>query len=564
MRLLNVETRVIEEFISEIPKYAALSHTWEKEEVTFHEYQSGSYKHLAGFSKIDNCCRIAMDMGLKYVWIDTCCIDKSSSAELQEAINSMFKWYRDSSICIAYLSDVPTNENPYEPHPLFAGSRWFKRGWTLQELLAPDNLVFFDKDWNVISSKNPDKIMYCVERITGIDLRLLYFPHEIFETSVATRMSWASGRSTTRQEDMAYCLLGLFDVNMPLLYGEGNKAFARLQEEILKKSDDETIFAWHYGFSLDECYHGGLFAKSPYCFKNCGQTRPTGLQITGKKHYSLTNKGLYIRPNLAEPHSGQLLWLLNCYPESDVRYENKQNAKHTAFLAVPISPCNKTDQVGRKGASYWRPEGTLPFSIEATSNCLQLLAAPIYLQYDDSPGRCQRGFFAQVESGTFERLQLRLTHVNPSQGISLVPKGRTHLSAFNRVKIPMNSRCQSFHFVLEGICRAKPILVCVLCSCFQDSDNDIHHTKDIMWLELENQWEVQQLKITPEPFLTGIPEERKQKNGDIIVADRAFKVSLTGMRSQVNYDKQEVAITVPILSIKEKYPNERRNNSGGD
>ncbi|KAF8857863.1 HET-domain-containing protein, partial [Acephala macrosclerotiorum] len=251
MRLLNVKTLKFEEFIGEvgdgIPPYAILSHTWGSEEVTYNDHTSQRSQTKEGHKKIRRCCQVAESEGFQYVWIDTCCIDKSSSAELSEAINSMFQWYRDAGICYAYLSDVDSSGDPSKKASSFAQSRWFTRGWTLQELLAPAELVFLASDWVEIGTKR--SLCDAVSDITRISKKVLE-ECRWSEYSVAQKMSWAAGRNTTRLEDEAYCLMGLFDVNMPLLYGEGRKAFSRLQQEILKQSDDPSIFAWSYPMEM--------------------------------------------------------------------------------------------------------------------------------------------------------------------------------------------------------------------------------------------------------------------------------------------------------------------------
>ncbi|RYP15752.1 hypothetical protein DL765_005527 [Monosporascus sp. GIB2] len=255
MRLLNCRTKKLEEFIqAAIPPYAILSHAWEDDEVHFHDIvlDNVGYTTKRGWYKIEKSCEQALRDGLDYVWADTICIDKSSSAELSEAINSMFKWYRSSSTCYAYLCDLPEID--------FEMSRWFTRGWTLQEMIAPRELWFYDSNWVVQGSKSTlvDKL----QEITGVDTTALrggnlrYF-------SVARKMSWASKRQTTREEDIAYCLLGIFDISMPLLYGEGSKAFIRLQEEIIKEYDDESLFAWR---STDLGHSSGFLAPSPAAF----------------------------------------------------------------------------------------------------------------------------------------------------------------------------------------------------------------------------------------------------------------------------------------------------------
>ncbi|PMD29348.1 HET-domain-containing protein, partial [Hyaloscypha variabilis F] len=232
MRLINTSTLVLETFGEAVPSYAILSHRWNDVEVSFQDLQDGRGKSMAGYSKIQRCCAQAQSDGWKYVWIDSCCIDKTSSAELSEAINSMYQWYQASQVCYAYLADVRLGK---KLHRELEDSQWFTRGWTLQELLAPASVVFFDQDWVDIGTKA--SLGEIISEITGIE-DLIDFE----SACVAQKMSWAANRKTTRVEDMAYCLLGLFDVNMPPLYGEGENAFIRLQLEILKTSDDESIF----------------------------------------------------------------------------------------------------------------------------------------------------------------------------------------------------------------------------------------------------------------------------------------------------------------------------------
>ncbi|KAI0389424.1 HET-domain-containing protein [Xylariaceae sp. FL0594] len=229
MRLLNTVSLMLREFVDDrTPAYAILSHTWGDEEVSLQEMQAPTTDTLKkfGFKKIIEFCITARRRGFEWGWIDTCCIDKTSSGELSEAINSMYRWYRESNACFVYLSDVhsyPLGQDLTE----FMSSRWFTRGWTLQELLAPTVVRFFNSTWCGLGSKQ--KLVDAISRATGIE---------------TDGMSWAAGRKTSRKEDMAYCLLGLLDVNMPLLYGEGTKAFRRLQEQIINSVYDHTILAW--------------------------------------------------------------------------------------------------------------------------------------------------------------------------------------------------------------------------------------------------------------------------------------------------------------------------------
>ena len=313
MRLLHTTNLQLEEFVSDgIPSYAILSHRWESEEVTFQDLREGRGVNMAGYSKITGCCRRAALDGWQYAWVDSCCIDKSSSAELSEAINSMFEWYQNAQVCYAYLSDVGP-----EPSSTFKQSKWFTRGWTLQELLAPEIMVFFDRDWKEIGTKL--RMRKLIESVTGIT-HLINF--EL--ASVAQKMSWASKRQTTRVEDQAYCLMGLFGVNMPPLYREGQKAFLRLQLEILGISDDESIFAWTTAGEKS-----GLLAQSVGAFEHSGNV----LKLNFARHrapYSMTNKGLRMETLLIPaPHyygdsketayTNEFLVPLNCQRDGDLK-----------------------------------------------------------------------------------------------------------------------------------------------------------------------------------------------------------------------------------------------------
>jgi PHD/YefM family antitoxin component YafN of YafNO toxin-antitoxin module len=294
MRLLHagsIQPVSFEEDI--IPDYAILSHTWGDDEVSFQDIHSPGAASKAGYAKIRYACQEALRRGLKYVWVDTCCIDKTSSAELSEAINSMFRWYKYARVCFGYLSDVPVGEVD-SPKSAFASSRWFSRGWTLQELLAPIELEFFSSDWEKLGSKRD--LSRQISDITGIGEGFIAGAYPLSDASIAKKMSWASCRETTRNEDLAYCLLGIFEINMPLLYGEGEKAFLRPQEEIMKTSDDQTLFAWEYEIIRSRRIPRRTyspFARSPAFFRRSGQFVPDELNETSKP-YVITNKGLQI------------------------------------------------------------------------------------------------------------------------------------------------------------------------------------------------------------------------------------------------------------------------------
>jgi hypothetical protein len=317
MRLLNTTTYEIEEFIgSNIPPYAILSHTWEQDEVVLQEYQSPTVatRDKQGYKKIIATCDLARESdGLGYAWVDTCCIDKTSSSELSEAINSMFRWYKDAVVCYAYLQDL----KPEQDVASMCECRWFTRGWTLQELIAPQRVLFYDSGWSKRGDKQTLRDM--LRQITNINGAVLSSGYLLASFPIATRMFWASRRKTTRLEDRAYCLMGLFNVNMPLLYGEGEKAFLRLQHEIMKVDSDLTILAWgpHEDMSVindqlitelskrtndfircrlrDEKHNAKrLLAESPSAFSS-SFSAPV---VPYKAELSITSMGIRLRTNL--------------------------------------------------------------------------------------------------------------------------------------------------------------------------------------------------------------------------------------------------------------------------
>jgi hypothetical protein len=243
MRLLHVNDGVlilIKFRPSDIPPYAILSHTWgsDDEEVTFQDMVNGKGWSKAGYRKIRFCADQTAKDGLKYFWVDTCCIDKSNNVELAEAINSMYRWYRNAAKCYVYLSDVSTGKHSISSQTLwesaFRQSRWFTRGWTLQELIAPQSVEFFSRDGKRLGDKvSLDAQIYEITRIPAKALRGSHQGSLLSDFSVTERMSWAEKRETTRKEDIAYSLLGIFDVSMPLIYGEGSeRALNRLRGEI--------------------------------------------------------------------------------------------------------------------------------------------------------------------------------------------------------------------------------------------------------------------------------------------------------------------------------------------
>ena len=290
----------LREFPNSDQRYAIWSHTWDPagDEVTYEEMMKFERSEVTtakpGYDKIVKTCEIARkNYNLPFVWIDTCCINKASSAELSEAINSMFRWYNDAWVCFAYLSDVTGSQLSFHQ------SRWFSRGWTLQELIAPKDLVFFDRNWEFRGTK--ETMATHISMITGIPNQILDHSVELSEIPVAQRFSWASTRETTREEDNAYSLLGIFDINMAMLYGEGSKAFMRLQEHILSQSADLSIFLWNDLQTNQE--YTGLLAPSPACFREMREitAEPTFTQ----REFFLTNRGIRLKLGLTwDPDTG--------------------------------------------------------------------------------------------------------------------------------------------------------------------------------------------------------------------------------------------------------------------
>ena len=259
--------------------YAILSHRWIEDTEVDYEEMIGlanmdievrdEIRQRPGYRKIWDTCQQAMRDGYEWVWVDTCCIDKRSSAELSEAINSMYRWYEHSGVCYAYLHDVPDPSFPQNDKSRYPNSNgwpeWFSRGWTLQEMVAPRTVQFFNKDWHPIGDKA--RLAAKLKDITGVPQHILLRGLAGNRPCVAQIISWASERTTTRVEDRAYSLMGLLDVNMPMLYGEGQKAFHRLQLEIIRSSNDQSIFAWDWGSE----WTGNILADDPRSFDICSQ-----------------------------------------------------------------------------------------------------------------------------------------------------------------------------------------------------------------------------------------------------------------------------------------------------
>lgn len=324
MRLLDTTTFEIASNSPAVFKqegYAILSHRWVGWEITFEQLG----RHIdalraAGTTplespqqdKIRGACQTARSKGIKWMWIDTCCIDKSSTSELSESLNSMFQWYRDAKLCITYLFDVIRKGAKIEDFNNEADqpSVWFSRGWTLQELLAPRHLEFYDKNWDPMGDRA--ELAEQIEEITGIQSKYLKGEgrDDPRTACIAAKFSWIAKRQTEREEDMTYSMLGLFGVTMDPRYGEGWGAFTRLQKELLSSSRDESLFAWKMvqadaGLRLlsvartqqqDDWTENewGLLAPRPVWFKDCSQMTVTSPGV-GKQYIERHDGGSFIR-----------------------------------------------------------------------------------------------------------------------------------------------------------------------------------------------------------------------------------------------------------------------------
>jgi hypothetical protein len=269
----------------ETVKYAILSHRWLSEgELTYHEAKEGA-KAGPGYEKLKKFCNSAKEYNVQFAWADTCCIDKTSSTELDESIRSMFRWYRNSTICIIHLaksrivSDIPDDE-------------WMRRGWTLQELLAPYKIKFFNKHWIPMTANENDKrgystLLATLEKATNIPWkRICEFKPGPFE--VDKRMTWAAGRKTTRVEDVAYSLMGIFGVSLQIAYGEGGDlAFCRLIEAIMQGGDPSVL---NWANEAAKHHTSRAIPRSPQSFVGHRELKFDGVEL----EMTMTSLGLRV------------------------------------------------------------------------------------------------------------------------------------------------------------------------------------------------------------------------------------------------------------------------------
>ncbi|KAI1126006.1 hypothetical protein F5Y10DRAFT_245888 [Nemania abortiva] len=331
MRLLtlndNNELILTKDLTNNIPHYAILSHTWgsEDQEVSFKDILEGTGNSKDGYKKIQFCGKQAASHGLQYFWVDSCCIDKSNSTELSQAINSMFRWYFNAARCYVYLSDVSTGvyqSNNLLPWELgFRKSRWFTRGWTLQELIAPSSVEFFSVEGQRLGDKG--SLERELHGITGIATAALR-GSPLSNFSRRERMSWAEGRTTKIDEDKAYCLLGIFQVHLPLIYGEGVKhAFRRLEEEIDKQAAFE-----HGQLSDSQSLKPNLLPAVPVSFREAEEPCLRSLRFP-----SMNTRRL----NIEKPAEQTCLWLFEHEAYRDW-FLSRNRDKHGGLLWLKGKP----------------------------------------------------------------------------------------------------------------------------------------------------------------------------------------------------------------------------------
>ncbi|KAK1520490.1 HET domain-containing protein [Colletotrichum costaricense] len=479
MRLINVNTLLLEEFMGRCPQYATLSHTWNgTQEISFKEWQK---QHVAKskeqrYAKILEACRLTREFGLEYLWVDTNCIDKESSAELSEAINSMFNWYQESAVCFAYLEDLDFEDTSLPEssgdgissqqrrwRSELARSRWFTRGWTLQELLAPRRMYFFDKSWRILGSRQdfaPE-----ISNITGIRNEYISGAKSVLDASISEVFSWLAGRETTRSEDMAYCVLGLLGLNMPLLYGERSAAFIRLQEELIRISDDQTIFCWTWDHTIPHDW-SSLLAPSPSVFKGgdrffCGsETDESLVGWSMATSYSMTNVGLRIRlPTLKM--SGLDLAVLNV---SERRSEAGEEDPSTGRVCIPLLTSNyvgTSDGVSSLidgsavGAQRWPiparpialyelrniyPSSLQEFCIHPLQRNAELLKYAISLWYKGKPGHgASQMIMPIIETRKAPRFHIEVGSTDQSSVTSQHAKQSEHFYVNSTGQAPFNT-----------------------------------------------------------------------------------------------------------------------------
>ena len=423
-------TKVFDFRDDEAIEYAILSHRWiGNTEVNYDEMTDlakmekgdrDEIRERAGYKKILATCLQAKKDGYEWAWVDTCCIDKRSSADLSEAINSMYRWYANAEVCYAYLHDVddssfPTKKDDEKYSQSNGWPEWFSRGWTLQEMIAPSDVQFFNNNWQHIGDKKT--LERILSNITRVPPHILKDGLDANRPCIAQIMSWAANRTTTRVEDRAYSLMGLLDVNMPMLYGEGWKAFHRLQLEIIRSSNDQSIFAW--GWNSPSVRIGSILADDPSFFVDCSdmmlldhdkfiaefksKSPELGSMDADDGVFPVTNRGIQIR------------MLLHPYPES-------KSVTFRAYLPCWNSGCSVSIDLVLWNSNYYRYLNVQAADVGDSAKFHQ-----VFLRYQDTPnhavtfkvddgGLTENGFICSNEYPASEEHSVNtfmLTNANP-------------------------------------------------------------------------------------------------------------------------------------------------------
>lgn len=571
IRLLDTTSLRFSAFEGEdIPEYVILSHTWvQGEEVTFLEMKElvDDSSHPAwgrsGFRKIEGACREARSYDLAYAWVDTCCIDKKDPTELGEAINSMFKWYQQAALCLVYLEDLIDDHSVLGK---LGDCRWFTRGWCLQELIAPKTIWFYDRYWKCVAGKK--RLCQEISQITDIGPAVLNHELSLDLIPVAQKMSWAAKRRTTRVEDRAYCLLGIFDIHMPLLYGEGVEAFTRLQEEIIKRLDDLSIFAPTSAFLVAQPNTNNmiqpcdLLATSPEAFRNFGRVTFSDRLLDGTVYpFTMTNHGLHFTP---QPVQAIMSWdyplyrlPLRCQFGEPGEHENclylfLQKVAPSRFVPVRIS-----NGLAKGGDSAMREEGLYVITkVTPSAKSLITTSAKRFLRLE-IPGDVQVG----VEPVNEEKNRSRWDHSRRSffiDSVAITPSVILDLRKLSRmIGTTKHKDSRLRHYPNKHV-----YVSCILYP--NDASGalqvvQLFHTEE--WEDMKNDTQGEVVEV-PDFFLGGQSESRLRVFTVMIMAkihkeEYGFTVMLSFKACK---EKRDDRVGIYRADINEENDNNRRNN----
>ncbi|KAH9238561.1 hypothetical protein K456DRAFT_48777 [Colletotrichum gloeosporioides 23] len=355
---------------------------------------------------IDNSCRLALENGLEFVWIDAVCIDKTSTASVSEAVNSVWKYLKLATLCFAYLVDLDCKTSD-DCEENWRKSCFWKRAWTLQELILPPRVQFFDSCWHLRGERSSSSFPTFLSRITGVDEDVLSNKTTVEDVSIARRMSWAVGREGSYPEDLSYALLGLFGVSMPIIYGEGPaSAFRRLQEEVLKVTIDMTILAWTSAHG--ETHQRGVLAHCVAEFEKFGRTRLASRPFKLEGFAALTSKGVLIQGPCSKKSSHIILDLgSQCSDDYSldrvgIALEKTSDGTYSRMVSSQIQFLSGYDTTTRLQVMANRGEFDL----------LNRTTGVLHLPIRDLPGRCQRSEVAScaVDVEDHEWVQVERNH----------------------------------------------------------------------------------------------------------------------------------------------------------